>query len=122
MYLYIVKSDSKTHRVHKTIPIAHRFVHTRAVCHDAFVGCFSNEHPFNNVGRVLPASPAIIRTEFRLYTSARHSPDTLSYENDSSIRVSRFDRRMPLKIVIHGFGTNTSAPWLHRMTSKLLRV
>ena len=86
-----------------------------SVCYDD-VGCFDNFPPFSNAGNYLPVAPEDINTEFLLFTRKNlENEDTLNYKDESSILNSKFDRNLPLKLIIHGFGNNKTTPCnLHR--------
>lgn len=46
----------------------------------------------------------------------------LSYSDIETIKNSKFNRSLPLKIIIHGFFNNYDTPWLHSLKDSLLTV
>jgi hypothetical protein len=81
-----------------------------SVCYDD-VGCFDNFPPFNNAGNYLPVAPEEINPEFLLFTrKSLENEEYLYYKDESSILNSKFDKNLPLKLIIHGFSNNKSTP------------
>ncbi|XP_059145817.1 pancreatic triacylglycerol lipase-like [Physella acuta] len=84
------------------------------------LGCFSRLPPYNNTDR-LPADPADVKTNFRLYTRSNPStPDRLKSDDRSSISGSHMDASLPIKVLIHGFLQNGDMEFLVNMTQALL--
>ena len=62
-------------------------------------------------------------TEFLLYTRNNIDEEQfLNYNNTDSIKNSNFNPKLPLKIIIHGFGNNRSTPWIHLLKEEILGV
>lgn len=92
-----------------------------SVCYD-LLGCFSTAYPHNNTN-ILPQSPDIIQTKFALFTrKTRNQREYLSYKDDNSIINSKFDRSLPLKVIVHGFANTLEKEWLHQMKNTILDV
>jgi hypothetical protein len=86
-------------------------------------GCFNNNPPYNNTQLYLPVDPALINTQFLLFN--RNTPaegQFISYKNIDSIKNSKYDSNLPLKIVVHGFYNNLTTPWLIDLKNSLLTV
>ncbi|XP_066297880.1 pancreatic lipase-related protein 2-like [Branchiostoma lanceolatum] len=72
------------------------------------LGCFSDEAPFDNTGAV-PQSPDYIDTKFYVFTRSNPTIEDrqeISYEDTSSLRMSHFNPKNPVKVLIHGFFSN----------------
>ncbi|XP_078656777.1 pancreatic lipase-related protein 2-like [Branchiostoma floridae x Branchiostoma belcheri] len=72
------------------------------------LGCFSDEAPFDNTGSV-PQSPEHIDTKFYVFTRSNPTIEErqeISYEDPSSLRMSHFNPRNKVKVLIHGFFSN----------------
>ena len=72
------------------------------------IGCFRRDgHYLNPVHRpvnVLPQTRAQVNTKFLLYTRRNpNNPDRIFTNNASSLFHSHFNRRLPTKVLIHGF-------------------
>jgi hypothetical protein len=92
------------------------------VCYP-LVGCFDNNDPFNNAGLEVPQSPEIIDTAFLLFTQeAPTNPEFLSYNNDDSIRNADIKPSRWLRIIVHGFTNNRTAPWISKLKTELLKL
>ena len=92
------------------------------VCFD-FEGCFSNEIPYTHTGDYLPMHPDDLQTAILLYTrknSELENANILDYKNAASLQNTPFDRRLPLKIIIHGFGNNRTSPWITTLAKSIL--
>lgn len=89
----------------------------------AYVGCFDNNYPFDNTRYYLPNDPENINTEFLLFTRKnRNNEQILSYRNTETVRNSNFNKNLPLKIIVHGFGNTKDKPWMHEMKDAFLDV
>lgn len=89
------------------------------VCYRNF-GCFRDEGPFDYLD-TLPASPDLINTTFTLYT--RRTGQTgykLDYTNATALAAAPILSSVPIKVVIHGFGSSGKRPWVLQMTEALL--
>ncbi|XP_078656697.1 pancreatic lipase-related protein 2-like [Branchiostoma floridae x Branchiostoma belcheri] len=70
------------------------------------LGCFSDEYPFDNTGRVVPQSPEYINTVFYVFTKSNptiEARQAISYDDILSVQNSPFDPTKPVKVLIHGF-------------------
>ncbi|XP_013414570.2 pancreatic triacylglycerol lipase-like [Lingula anatina] len=87
------------------------------------VGCFNNAAPFNNAYDEVPSKPEDIGTKFHLYTRSNSDfPQQLTYnDGGNSLRVSFFNKDLPVKFIIHGFTESIDAPWLKRMSDAFLK-
>lgn len=86
-------------------------------------GCFSNNPPYNNTQLYLPVDPALINTQFLLFN--KNTPPEgqfITYKNIDSIKNSKYDPNLPLKLTVHGFSNNISIPWIHGLKNALLTV
>ncbi len=64
--------------------------------------------------------PDLIGTELQLHTQQTlNAPEILSYSDKSSIQRSKYDKRYPLKIIIHGLKT-AEQRWILRMADALI--
>ncbi len=52
----------------------------------------------------------------------QHNEQMLSYRDLQTIRNSYFNKYLPLKIIVHGFGNNRDTPWAHNMKNAILNV
>jgi hypothetical protein len=85
------------------------------------IGCFDNYPPFNNAGNYLPVSPDVLKTEFLLFTRKDNEEQLIDYRNKETLKNSKYDANLPLKLVIHGFSNNRSTPWFRELKNMLLR-
>ena len=68
----------------------------------------------------LPIAPEDLKTDFQLYTNLiPNDTDTLSYLDEESVRSSRYDKRYPLKILIHGFQNTGKDKWIIQIANKI---
>lgn len=92
-----------------------------SVCYD-LLGCFDTSYPHNNTG-ILPQSPEEIQTQFVLFTRKnRNNRQYLSYKDDNTITNSKFNRNLPVKIIVHGFACTIDKAWMHEMKDAILDI
>ena len=92
------------------------------VCYD-YIGCFNNNFPFNNTELYLPEDPETIKTKFSLFTD--EDPlfeQDLNYKEIRTIKNSKFNKNLPLKVIVHGYGEDQELEWLLKMKDTLLKV
>ena len=69
------------------------------------------------------SKPENIQAEFSLYTmDHKNDEELLSYDNIASIRTSRFNKNLPLKVIVHGYANIKTSPWLNEMKEELFKV
>ena len=107
------------------------------------VGCFRDEGPFDYLD-MLPSPPEEVGTKILLYTrdARRHFGDqsglpkiayihcrenrdlsqVLDYNNASAVAESNFNASLPVKIIIHGFGSTCLRLWAREMRVSFLAV
>ena len=112
------------------------------VCY-ADVGCFRDEGPFDYLD-MLPSPPEEVGTKILLYTrdARRHLAEqsglpkvpslhcrenrdlsqVLDYNNASAVAESNFNASLPVKIIIHGFGSTCLRLWAREMRVSFLAV
>lgn len=90
------------------------------------LGCFNNKKPFDEIGLYRENSPLVIKTEFFLYCNENQTDaetaEELSYVNIDSIRNSKFNPNLPLKIIVHGYANDIKTPWLDEMRVEFFKV
>lgn len=88
------------------------------------IGCFDNNEPFDNAALELPQDPAVIDTNFLLFTRETATTSELLHysDNDKSITGSRYNSSRWLRIIVHGFTNNRDSPWIPRLTTELLQL
>ena len=66
----------------------------------------------------------MINTEFFLYNSHnKNNQESISYRDKNSIKNSKFDPNLPLKIIVHGFSVNKyNGVEYYAMKDKFLKV
>ena len=65
----------------------------------------------------------MLKTEFLLYTRKNYEEEQFFNYNDfDSIKNSNFDPKLPLKLIIHGFGNDRSTPWIHEIKRAILNL
>ncbi|XP_053394688.1 pancreatic lipase-related protein 2-like [Mercenaria mercenaria] len=84
------------------------------------LGCFTNEAPFNNTDNLLPQSPALINTTFRLFTETCKRPYILHAGDTGFKSDCNLDPALPLKFVVHGFLQHGQVKWVRDMAAALL--
>lgn len=89
------------------------------MCYDG-LDCFSNEFPFNNTDNLLPNSPEIIKTTFRLFTKTCKGPHIIVAGDPRALPDCGFNPSEPLKIVVHGFLQHGQVQWVRDMVNELL--
>lgn len=93
-----------------------------SICYE-YIGCFTNSYPYNNTGNILPASPDEIQTKFALFTTtSKNNREFLSYKDTSTIRKSKYNRDLPLKIITHGFASTVDQVWMDEMKDTLFEI
>ena len=86
------------------------------------LGCFRDEGPFDYLD-MLPSPPEEVQTQFFLYTRKnREISQLIAYNNYSSLAESNFNSSLPLKIIIHGFGSGCNRVWPREMRISFLAV
>ena len=113
------------------------------VCY-ADVGCFRDEGPFDYLD-MLPSPPEEVGTKILLYTRDARRPfaeqsglppkipplhcrenrdlsQVLDYNNASAVAESNFNASLPVKIIIHGFGSTCLRLWAREMRVSFLAV
>lgn len=90
------------------------------VCYE-HVGCFSNQDRLT-VPSSFPSEPEIVNTKFLLYSrSNRKSPERLDYRPNSPLgRLTQFQQRKPLKLLVHGFFESGDTKWIKDIKDALL--
>lgn len=90
------------------------------VCYE-HVGCFSNQDRLT-VPSSFPSEPEKVDTKFLLYSrSNRKSPVRLDYRPNSPLgRLTQFQQRKPLKILVHGFFESGDTQWIKDIKDALL--
>ncbi|XP_074652888.1 pancreatic lipase-related protein 2-like [Tubulanus polymorphus] len=91
------------------------------VCFDG-LGCFNNEHPFDNAALVLPDEPSEVGTVFYLFTRHSASPQLLDYTRQETLEQSFFDPSTPTKFIIHGFNNDGKTSWVTEIVIALLNL
>lgn len=93
------------------------------------LGCFEAAGPFSYLD-MLPAKPEEINTKFLLYPghSKRRSgtpPAEINFYDLKEAFVwakQGFNKTLPTKVLIHGFGSDCSHIWIYEMRSALMAV
>ena len=86
------------------------------------LGCFRDEGPFDYLD-MLPSPPEEIGTKLFLYTQEnREIAQMLQYNNLTSLKESNFNATLPLKVIIHGFGSGCNRVWTREMRLSFLAV
>lgn len=90
------------------------------VCYE-HVGCFSNQDRLT-VPTSFPSEPEKVNTKFLLYSrSNRNSPERLDYRPNSPLgRLTQFQQRKPLKLLVHGFFESGNIQWIKDIKDALL--
>lgn len=71
----------------------------------------------------MPDDPEVIKTNFSLFTD--EDPlfeQALSYKEIRTIKNSKFNKNLPLKVIVHGYGDDKESEWLQNMKNTLLKV
>ena len=86
------------------------------------IGCFRDDGPFNYLD-MLPSPPEEVNTQFLLYTRKnRDVATTLAYTNLSGTVSPHFNKSVPLKVIVHGFGSSCHRVWPREMRLSFLAV
>lgn len=86
------------------------------------LGCFDNNSPFEEIGLFGENDPALINTEFLLFTNSdQDQGHSLSYSDHDSIKNSKFNPNLPLKIVIHGYANDLNSKWMRQMKDEFFK-
>ena len=96
----------------------------REVCYN-LLGCFNNNPPYHRhelINVWLPEPPSITATRHLVYSRAhRHTPVTVSYKDKSSVKdVTSIDPSLPLKVIIHGYLSDSTKKYYQDMKDLLL--
>ncbi|KAL3267942.1 hypothetical protein HHI36_007079 [Cryptolaemus montrouzieri] len=93
------------------------------------LGCFDSSGPFGYLD-MLPAKPEEINTKFLLYPGRSRGrsgtpPAEIPYYNISEAfewANQGFNKSLPTKVLIHGFGSGCTHIWVYEMRSALMAV
>jgi len=86
------------------------------------LGCFRDEGPFDYLD-MLPSPPEEVSTKLLLYTrQSREAAAVLSYDNMTALEESTFNVSLPLRIIVHGFGSGCNRVWPREMRVSFLAV
>ena len=86
-------------------------------------GCFRDEGPFDYLD-MLPSAPEEIGTKLFLYTRKnRELGQPVAYNNITTVaKESNFNATLPIKVIIHGFGSDCGKIWTREMRLSFLAV
>lgn len=100
----------------------------KGVCYQG-LGCFDATGPFGYLD-MLPATPEEISTRFLLYPSHRRRRSGLAHTEVPFSNVSDafdwaqqgFNKSLPTKVLIHGFGSTCIEIWVYELKSALMAI
>ncbi|KAK5644781.1 hypothetical protein RI129_006081 [Pyrocoelia pectoralis] len=100
----------------------------RRVCYGD-LGCFEAQGPFAYL-EMVPGPPENVNTKFFLYPSHKSRRNGFTHLEIPSSNVSDafnwgekgFNRDLPTKVLIHGFGSDCSHIWVYELRSALMAV
>lgn len=93
------------------------------------VACFlfdKTNYCFNNSGSYkgdlkLPSGPNQINTQFVLFNSPSGPSQAVSYKSDAAAIKKAFVKKLPVKIIVHGFKNDITKNWLYEMKNAFLK-
>ncbi|KAL4235573.1 hypothetical protein ACF0H5_003969 [Mactra antiquata] len=90
------------------------------VCYDN-LDCFSNDAPFDNTEGILPQTPDVINTTFRLFTDKCRRSVVLHPDDTRAMRSCEVNVEQPVKFIVHGFLQYGRVQWIRDMVAELLK-